>query len=289
MTSGASSDIQQATRLARAMVTKYGMSSKLGMLFVDEKEKFGGEITKAVDDEVNDLLSHSYERAKTLLESHRKELEQVAMGLVEHETLSGAEVVDLINGKKIASSTKRSQKPSRELKAVTNRPRAPAAVAAATNGPPSANKAAPATKLKAPANNSNSSGGDKSSPPPAPSAKPSNESKGSADNGASADGKPPRQWGNAFQNGFFGWFSKPTAPAAAVTNAKEASTSIKPKAAPVDASVESDSKNISNERVGEAKRPTPGGSSLTSLPNASVAPPAAAVASAVPSDSKTKQ
>ena len=143
------------------MVTKYGMSSKLVMLFVDEKEKFGGEITKTVDDEVNDLLAQSYHRAKALLEGHRKELEQVAMGLVEHETLSGAELVDLINGKKISGGTKRSQKPSCELKAVTNRPRTSSVPAPVANSPPSnANKVpAAATANKSKPSTSNSSVG----------------------------------------------------------------------------------------------------------------------------------
>lgn len=111
VTSGASSDIQQATRLAKAMVTKYGLSTKVGVVFLDEK--MGGETMKNVDEEVKKLLEDSYARATKVLSTHKKELELIANGLMEYESLSGSELVDLTKGKQ-PSKTLRSQKPSRE-------------------------------------------------------------------------------------------------------------------------------------------------------------------------------
>lgn len=112
VTSGASSDIQQATRLAKAMVTKYGLSEKVGVIFFDEKSKQSGSTQAAIDDEVKELLTGSYNRAKTLLETHKKELTLIAEGLLEYESMSGSEIVDIIKGVKPVNG-KRSQRPSR--------------------------------------------------------------------------------------------------------------------------------------------------------------------------------
>jgi hypothetical protein len=112
---GASSDIQQATRLARAMVTKYGLGDKVGIIFVDEKSKTGGTLQTDVDNEVRALLTSSYERAKKILEDHREDLERIAEGLIEFETLAGGELVDIMNGKKLNPKGPRSQRPSRPL------------------------------------------------------------------------------------------------------------------------------------------------------------------------------
>ena len=68
---------------------------------------------KNVDDEVNKLLSDSYARAKALLQKHRKKLDIIAKGLQEYESLSGGEIVDLINGKQPNVKGLRSQRPSR--------------------------------------------------------------------------------------------------------------------------------------------------------------------------------
>lgn len=113
VTSGAVGDFQQATRLARAMITKYGYSDKVGPIFLDDRDKLSGETSKQVDEEVNRLLSESYDRAKSLLLKHRKDLDIIANGLVEYETLSGGEIVDLLNGKKPNMKGVRSQRPSR--------------------------------------------------------------------------------------------------------------------------------------------------------------------------------
>lgn len=115
VTSGASNDLMQATRLAKAMVTKYGFSDKVGVMYVDDKAKIGGSTTKDIDDEIKALVSASYARASQILNTHKKELELIANGLLEYESLSGGEVVDLSLGKKL-DLVKRSQKPSREMK-----------------------------------------------------------------------------------------------------------------------------------------------------------------------------
>ena len=111
MTSGASSDIQQATSLARAMVTRYGLSEKVGMIAIDEKLKLGTESQEEIDREIRALLKDSYIRAKVIIETNRTQLERVANGLLEYESLSGSEIVELINGKKINAKL-RSVRPS---------------------------------------------------------------------------------------------------------------------------------------------------------------------------------
>merc|ERR1711871_677506 len=105
VTSGASSDIQKATQLARRMVMLYGFgrdakasdggtSSGLGIMRYDPSEEklMGPETKRLVDVAVEKLLEDSYVRAKTCLQKHRKDLETIAKGLLEHETLSGKEL-----------------------------------------------------------------------------------------------------------------------------------------------------------------------------------------------------
>ena len=114
VSSGASSDIQYATRLARAMVTKWGMSDAMGPVDYggDQQEVFIGhsftqektmsESTAAkVDAEIKRIVEESHSRAKMILEDNRAELELLAQGLLEHETLSGEEIKRLIGGEKI--------------------------------------------------------------------------------------------------------------------------------------------------------------------------------------------
>ena len=103
-------------RLARAMVTKWGFSSKLGVQSIDDKDtSYSSETQSIIDSEVRQLLNDSYHRAKTLLEKNRSQLTRIAEALIEHETLSGAEVAAVANGKAI-NLRNRSQKASRESK-----------------------------------------------------------------------------------------------------------------------------------------------------------------------------
>ena len=109
VTSGASSDIQMATKLAKDMVTKFGMSKDLGPLSygANEDEIFLGrqiarqehmseETSKRVDAEVKRIVDKGYERAKKILTEKIEDLHKLAKALLAYETLSGEEIKDLI-------------------------------------------------------------------------------------------------------------------------------------------------------------------------------------------------
>ena len=107
ITSGASSDIQMATRLARAMVTQYGFSDILGhMAYHDPNSdafhgpKIAEDTQKLVDVEIKRLVEDGYVTAKKILTEKRKDLDTLAQGLLEYETLTGDEITDLLKGKK---------------------------------------------------------------------------------------------------------------------------------------------------------------------------------------------
>jgi cell division protease FtsH len=115
VTNGASSDIMQATRLARAMIMEWGMSEKLGRVRynANEQEVFLGhaitqttnispETAKLVDDEVRRLIEEAEANARRILTEKRDELHALANGLLEYETLSGEEVKALLRGETIA-------------------------------------------------------------------------------------------------------------------------------------------------------------------------------------------
>lgn len=116
VTTGASSDIQQATRIAKQMVTQVGLSDKLGIIHVDvdDNKQKSSKLMNDIDEEVRALLLSSYERARKILTEHRQELNILAEGLMTYESLSGEEVEDLLKGKKPHSDKeKRSQRASR--------------------------------------------------------------------------------------------------------------------------------------------------------------------------------
>jgi ATP-dependent metalloprotease len=97
VTSGASSDIQQATNLARAMVMQWGFSEEVGIVY--HKNDSSPEERGKIDREVKRILGESYDRATKLLKDNRKDLDSIAAALVAHETLSGADISDLLAGK----------------------------------------------------------------------------------------------------------------------------------------------------------------------------------------------
>jgi len=112
VTSGASSDIQQVTRMARAMVTQYGMSERLGNIdYSNERETYLGsqgngmsaspEMQRVIDEEVRRLVDEAYETAKRILTEKREDLERLAQGLLEYETLTGDEITRVIAGEKL--------------------------------------------------------------------------------------------------------------------------------------------------------------------------------------------
>jgi cell division protease FtsH len=111
ITSGAAGDIQQATALAKAMVTRYGYSDELGTVMYGEnqEEVFLGmsvqrhqnisEMTaQKIDSEVRRLVAYGYEEARRILTEKRGALENVAQALLEHETLTGDEVRKVMDG-----------------------------------------------------------------------------------------------------------------------------------------------------------------------------------------------
>ncbi len=114
VSTGASNDIQVATTIARKMVTEWGMSDVLGPVAYDEPQDevfLGYSISKrksvadatslAVDKEIRALIDTAYKRTEKLLKDFRHELDALANGLIEYETLSGEEITDLLAGKPI--------------------------------------------------------------------------------------------------------------------------------------------------------------------------------------------
>jgi len=108
VTNGASSDIEAATSLARAMVLHWGMNNKIGQVWHDE-EKMSESERKIVDDEVRILIQQSYDYAQTLLKNHERELHSLADALLEHEILSGEQMKDILSGKKLGKAIESSQ------------------------------------------------------------------------------------------------------------------------------------------------------------------------------------
>ncbi|MGB0087625.1 MAG: ATP-dependent zinc metalloprotease FtsH [Rhodomicrobiaceae bacterium] len=112
VTSGASMDIKMATQLGRAMVTQFGMSEKLGPLSYGENEEevflghsvtrtqhMSDETQKLVDEEIRSIVETGYANARRIIEEHLDELHILAKGLLEYETMTGQEIIDLLNGK----------------------------------------------------------------------------------------------------------------------------------------------------------------------------------------------
>jgi cell division protease FtsH len=113
ITSGASSDIQQATKMAKAMVTQFGYSDELGTVAYgdNQEEVFLGmsmgrqqnvseSTAQKIDAEVRRLVDEGYEAARRILTEKKKDFETLAQALLEYETLTGEEITDVINGKK---------------------------------------------------------------------------------------------------------------------------------------------------------------------------------------------
>ena len=110
VTSGASSDIQQITKIARAMVMQFGMSDNLGNIdYANEQQTYlgptspgshlGPETQEKIDIEVRKLVDEGYVTAKNILKKEKKKLDLLANGLLEYETLTGSEITQVLSGK----------------------------------------------------------------------------------------------------------------------------------------------------------------------------------------------
>ncbi len=107
VTTGASNDIEKATKIARAMITQYGMSEKFGLIGLESiQNKYldgrpvsscGQATASEIDKEVMKMLKESYEEAKRLLGEHRKSLDKIADFLIEKETITGKEFMEIFH------------------------------------------------------------------------------------------------------------------------------------------------------------------------------------------------
>jgi cell division protease FtsH len=112
ITSGASSDIQQATRVARAMITRWGFSDKLGTIdysdgdgpnvFLGQEltrsKSISGQTARVIEEEVRRLIDEANDTARKILTEKKEDWEKLAEGLLEYETLSGDEITELLKG-----------------------------------------------------------------------------------------------------------------------------------------------------------------------------------------------
>ncbi len=125
ITTGASNDLEHATQLARSMVTRYGMSDKLGprtfgkredLVFlgreISEQRDYGDKVAEAIDQEVHDLLQQALETARELLTTHRPKLVQLARHLITHETIEGDELQKLLESEAPPLETEVQQTPA---------------------------------------------------------------------------------------------------------------------------------------------------------------------------------
>ena len=109
VTTGASNDIEQATKLARAMITQYGMSDEFGMVALEtvNNQYLGGDASLAcsaqmqakIDDRVIALVKQQHEKATKILEDNRQKLDELAKYLYEQETITGEEFMKILNAK----------------------------------------------------------------------------------------------------------------------------------------------------------------------------------------------
>jgi cell division protease FtsH len=111
ITTGASNDIERATKMARAMVAKWGLSDKLGPLMYDEESEgsymgmsqgptFSGETAKLIDQEVRSIVDECYARATKLLVDNRDKLDMMTEALMEYETIDRGQIDEIMRGQK---------------------------------------------------------------------------------------------------------------------------------------------------------------------------------------------
>ncbi len=107
VTTGASNDIERATNIARAMITQYGMSEKFGLMGLAQTQNqyldgrpvlnCGDDTATEIDHEIMKMLETAYEQAKTALKEHREALDKIAAFLIEKETITGKEFMEIFH------------------------------------------------------------------------------------------------------------------------------------------------------------------------------------------------
>ena len=115
ISTGAQDDLEKATKMARKMITEFGMSEKLGPLTFGHKmdspflgrdiirdRNYSEEIAAAIDREVNTIVMSCYDKAKQILSENNEKLHRIALTLLERETLEGNELEQLLNGELLA-------------------------------------------------------------------------------------------------------------------------------------------------------------------------------------------
>jgi cell division protease FtsH len=123
VSTGASNDIQVASKIARRMVTQWGMSDKLGPISYDEpdeevflgyslakRKNIADETALQIDEEIKQVITQAYEKTRAILTDNKKELELLAQSLVEYETLSGDEIGRLLSGETLFKKKQRKKK-----------------------------------------------------------------------------------------------------------------------------------------------------------------------------------
>ncbi|MFD1123817.1 ATP-dependent zinc metalloprotease FtsH [Lentilactobacillus raoultii] len=116
--SGASNDFEQATNIARAMVTQYGMSERLGNVQLENPAqdtygpRYSQETAAAVDEEVRRITNEAHETAKKIIEAHRDKHKLIAQALLKYETLDEKQILSLWNTGKMPESSKTNEFPS---------------------------------------------------------------------------------------------------------------------------------------------------------------------------------
>jgi len=111
VTTGAQNDLEEATKLARKMVTEYGMSDKLGprtfgqrqeLVFlgreISEQRDYSDKIAQEIDEEVHNIIQRAYNTAKKILSEHKAKLKEIAEQLIARETLGEEDLNKLLEG-----------------------------------------------------------------------------------------------------------------------------------------------------------------------------------------------
>ncbi|MCG9894642.1 MAG: ATP-dependent zinc metalloprotease FtsH [Fimbriimonadaceae bacterium] len=115
VTTGASNDLQRVTRIARAMVTEYGMSSRLGTMAIgrthrnpflgrdyDQDRDYSEEVARIIDEEVRKIVEHNRERAEQILQTNRRALDEIAQYLLDRETIDREGFLAILDGRSVS-------------------------------------------------------------------------------------------------------------------------------------------------------------------------------------------